>query len=165
MAKKTIEKPGHLTEMHPLPRRFVETDKEGRGQGIFYFHKPGDFLYGYLLTKETVQTLHYPFTSFKMKALEARQDGIDLVIDEDGEIFEFPANIVPRRIIFDNELIGRLVKIIFKGKRGRKKDYKVFVDSGTFYKNEQESHAKSPLARHLKNIKSKRKVKNGSAQS
>ena len=136
----------HLTEMHALPRRFVELDKEGKGKGIFYFHQPDDFLYGYLLCKETIQTLHYPFTTFKIKALEGRQDGVALVISEDGEVFEFPANIVPRRIINDNELIGSLVKIIYKGKRGRKKDYKVFVDIGTFHKNEQErvekQHAK-----------------------
>lgn len=131
-----------LTEMHALPRRFAELDKEGAGKGIFYFHQPDDFLYGYLLTKETVQTIHYPFTTFKIKALEGRQDGIDLVIGEEGEVFEFPANIVPRRIIFDNELIGSLVKIIYKGKRGRKKDYKVFVDIGTFHKNEQEKYSK-----------------------
>jgi len=159
MPKKAINKPVKLTEMHPIPRRFEELDKKGKGKGIFYFHTPDDFLYGFLLCKETVETVHYPFTTFKIKALEGRKDGIDLSIGEKGEVFEFPANIVPRRIINDNELIGRLVKIIFKGKRGRKKDYKVFVDSGTFYKNEQEAHSKSPLAKHLKNLKSKRSNK------
>jgi len=148
--KTKRERSGHLTEMHALPRRFVELDKEGKGKGIFYFHQPDDFLYGYLLCKETIQTLHYPFTTFKIKALEGRQDGVALVIPEDGEVFEFPANFFPRRIINDNELIGSCVKIIYKGKRGRKKDYKVFVDIGTFHKNEQERVEKKRKKRNKK---------------
>lgn len=149
-ARKPKKTRANLKRMNPLPRRFAEVKDNGEGRGIFYFHNPGDFLYGYLLCKETVQTLHYPFTTFKIKALEGRQDGCDLVIAEDGQVFEIPANIVPRRIIDDHELIGSLVEIVFTGKRGRKKDYEVSADKGTFYKDLEQKHGKSKRTRKRK---------------
>ena len=139
---------GPLTEMHPLPRRFEEVKENGEGKGIFYFHVPGDYLHGILLSKQTVQTLHYPFTSFLIKAFDGRQDGIDLVIPEKGQVFEIPANWLPRRIIDDNELIGSLIVVKYKGKKGQKKDYYIWKDTGTFYKNE---------SRQLPKIHKKRK--------
>ncbi|MCJ7805474.1 hypothetical protein MUP46_02425 [Patescibacteria group bacterium] len=136
MSKKPDPAAG-LVEVQPLPQRFGELEESGESKGIFYFHHAGDYLYGYLLGKEVVQTLHYPFLSYKMKVLEGRQDGIDLLIEED-QVIEFPGNFVLRRKIDDNELIGSCVKIVFTGKQGQKKGYKVFKDTGTFRKNEIE---------------------------
>lgn len=138
MSKKPDPSAG-LVEVQPLPQRFAELKENGESKGIFYFHHSGDYLYGYLLCKETVQTLHYPFASYKMKVLEGRQDGIDLLIEKD-QVIEFPANFILRRKIDDNELIGSLVKIIYQGKQGQKKGYKVFRDTGTFRANEIEKH-------------------------
>lgn len=146
MAKKsdpTLEEvcptdpPAGMKEVHPLPRRFAELQENGEDKRIFYFHTPGDFLYGYLLCKEKIETLHYPFSTYKIKAFKGVQDGVALIIEGD-QVIEFPANMVLRRKIDDNELIGSLVRIVFQGKRGQKKDYKVFKDIGTFRVDEIE---------------------------
>lgn len=157
MSKKPDPSSG-MEEVHPLPRRFAPIEKNKEARGVFYFHNSGDYLYGYLLCKEKVETPHYPFISYKMKAFEARQDGVDLLIEED-QIIEFPANIVLRRKIDDNELMGSLVKIVFtgnRGNRGQQKDYKVFKDTGTFRKNEIEKRLKAKKHRSKK----KTEVKN-----
>jgi len=138
---KQAEPSALMEKMHPLPRRFAALQENGDAQSVFYFHQPGDYLFGFLLCKETVETLHYPFMTYKMRVLEGRQDGVNLVIEED-QVIEFPANIRPRRIIDDNELIGSLVKIVFTAKRGRQKEYDVFRDKGTFRKDEQRQTAR-----------------------
>jgi len=144
--------PSDLVEVQPLPQKFAELKENGESQGIFYFHHPGDYLYGYLLCKETVQTLHYPFASYTMRVLEGRQDGVDLLIEEEQEI-EFPANFYLRRKIDDNELIGSCVKIVYTGKQGAKKGYRVFKDTGTFRKNEIEKTAREKRRRKRGMIK------------
>jgi hypothetical protein len=136
----------NMEQVHPLPRRFVEVDKDGDTPGVFYFHNAGDYLFGYLLCKETVQTPHYPFITYKMKVIEARQDGQDLIIEED-QVTEFPGNIELRRIIDGHELIGSLVKLIYKGKKGQHKMYDVWKDRGTFYKNEEQKHGRTKTKR------------------
>jgi len=143
----------NLIEMKPLPRRFEQVEKiDGEGRGIFYFHQPGDYVYGFLLTKKTIETVHYPFRTYLIRAFEAQQDGVPLYISEseDGEIIEIPANIMIRRIVEDNELIGSLVKIVFIGKKGQKKYYRVFKDTGTFYKNEVEKYGRARKKRKVK---------------
>jgi hypothetical protein len=151
MSKKPDPAAG-LVEVQPLPRKFAETQENGESKGIFYFHHSGDYLYGYLLCKETVQTLHYPFASYKMRVLEGRQDGVDLLIDKD-QVIEFPANFILRRKIDDNELIGSLVKIVYTGKQAQKKGYRVFKDTGTFRKNEIEKLAREKRRRKRGMIK------------
>ena len=140
--KRTKNTAATFEQVHPLPRRFVEVDADGGGKGIFYFHRAGDYLLGYLLCRETIQTPHYPFITYKMKVLEARQDGENLII-EDDQVIEFPGNVQIRRIIDGHELIGSLVKIVFKGKSGQHKNYDVFKDTGTFYENKEPQYGKS----------------------
>jgi hypothetical protein len=140
---------GDFEQVYPLPRRFAEVDNDGDTPGVFYFHNPGDYLLGYLLCKETVQTAHYPFTTYKMKVIEARQDGAKLII-EDDRVIEFPGNVELRRLIDDNELIGSLVKLLYKGKKGQYKKYDVFKDRGTFYPNEEQQYGRSRKKRKRK---------------
>ena len=140
---------GDFEQVYPLPRRFTEVDKDGDTNGVFYFHRTGDYLVGYLLCKETVQTAHYPFTTYKMKVLEARQDGAKIII-EDDRVIEFPGNVELRRLIDDHELIGSLVKLLYKGKKGQYKKYDVFKDRGTFYPNEEKQYGRSRKKRKHK---------------
>lgn len=144
--------PDKMEQVFPLPRRFVEVDKDGDTKGVFYFHTPGDYLLGYLLCKETVQTAHYPFITYKIKVIEARQDGQDLII-EDDQVIEFPGNVELRRLIDDNELIGSLVKLLYKGKKGQYKKYEVFKDRGTFYQNEEQKHERTKRKRKKRSRK------------
>jgi len=95
-----------------------------------------------LLCKETVRTAHYPFITYKIKVIKARQNGVELII-EDDQVIEFPGNQELRRIIDDNELIGSLVKLVYKGKRGPYKKYDVFKDKGTFYPDEEQKHGRT----------------------
>ena len=148
MSKQKVEKTG-MEQVHPLPRRFAEIDEGGDTKGVFYFHQAGDYLLGYLLCKETVQTIHYPFITYKMKVIEARQDGCDLVVEED-QVVEFPGNVELRRLIDGNELIGSLVKLIYKGKKGQHKMYDVWKDKGTFYSDEEQKHGRSGKTRKRK---------------
>ena len=137
-----------LEKVKPLPRRFEQLERpKDDVRGIFYFHQPGDFLYGFLLCKQTVETIHYPFRTYKIRALEGRQDGVDLKIAEDGEVIEIPANIVARRLIDDNDLIGSCVKIVFTGKKGQKKYYNVFKDKGIFLKDEEQKYGRTKKTR------------------
>lgn len=131
-----------FVQQHPLPRRFVEVDEDGASRGVFYFHNHGDYLLGFLRCKQTVQTAHYPFVTYVMKVLEARQDGCDMLVEGDL-LVEFPGNVELRRLIDDNELIGSLVKIIYKGKKGQHKKYDVWKDTGTFYENKEQQYGKS----------------------
>lgn len=139
-----------MTQMYEPPRRFAEVQADGDVEGVFYFHQAGDYLFGWLLCKESIQTAHYPFVTYKMKVIEARQDRHDLIVDED-QVIVFPGNVMLRRIIDGNELIGSLVKIVFKGKRGHAKNYDVFKEKGTFYSNQEQKHERS-----RKRAKSKR---------
>jgi hypothetical protein len=135
-----------MEQVHPLPRRFAEVDKDGETPGVFYFHQAGDYLFGYLLCKETVQTVHYPFITYKIKVIEARQNGCNLII-EDDQVIEFPGNLELRQLIDDNELIGSLVKLVYKGKRGPYKKYDVFKDKGTFYSNKEQQYGRTKTKR------------------
>lgn len=152
--KKTTA--GTFERVYPLPRRFVEVDEDGGGKGIFYFHQVGDCLFGFLLAKNKVDTTHYPFISYVMKVLEARQNGCDMIVEED-QVVEFPGNLELRVLIDDNELIGSLVKIVYKGKKGQKKKYEVWKDTGTFYSNKEPQYGKS------RSRKNRRKRKPGRA--
>jgi len=142
MAKKKQGDIGTMKQLKPVPRKFMEADKEGSGNGLFYFHDPDDFLFGYLIGKQSRETFHYRVTTYSMKAIEARQDGCDVIIEED-QVIEFPANIKLRRLLEDHELIGSLVKIIFKGRRGRYKKYEVYQDEGTFYSNQEQKYERT----------------------
>lgn len=128
-------------QLFPIPREPIEVDKDGEGQGIFYFHEPGDFLKGILFGIHKRQTIHYEFVTYRMRLWEGRQNGVDLLIKDD-QLVEFPANMKMRRIIEDHELIGSLVRIVFRGKKGRYKKYEVFKDTGTFYESEEQKHGR-----------------------
>lgn len=146
MAKKKKVDISSFEQQFPCSRRFIEVDEDGAGKGLFYFHEIGDYLFGYLLARDKKQTLHYQFVTYTMKVIEARQDGCDLIIHGDF-IVEFPGNLKLRRILEDNELIRSLVKIVYKGKRGRYKKYDVFKDKGTFFKDEEPQYGRKKTTR------------------
>jgi len=146
-------------QLFPVRREFIATDQNGAGDGLFYFHEPGDFLKGILFGTMVRETLHYKFRTYRMKLFEGRQDGVDLLVTED-QIIEFPANQKMRRIIEDHELIGSLVRIVFKGKRGRYKKYEVYKDTGLLFKNEEQKNERS---RSRTRRKSRAKVKRAGA--
>lgn len=128
-------------QLFPLPRKLLEVDQDDQeGQGMFYFHEPGDFLTGKLIGTRKRKTLHYEFKTYLMKAYQGRQDGRELILNGDGQIVEFPGNLKLRRILEDHELLGSRLRIVFKGKRGRFKKYDVFKDKGTYYESEEQKH-------------------------
>ena len=127
-------------QLFPLHREFIPEDK-GEGDGLFYFHEPGDYLKGILYGTLIRETLHYKFKTYRMKVYEGRQDGVDLIIDGE-QMIEFPANVKIRRLVDDHELQGSLVKIVYKGKKGRYKKYEVWKDTGTFYAREEQKYGK-----------------------
>ena len=133
---------GHLKQLQPVPREYMETEDNGAGQGLFYFHEPGDYLLGYLLRKQKRETFHYNVTTYKIKAIEGRQDGCNIAVKED-QVIEIPANIKMRRIIEDHDLIGSLVKIVYTGKRGRIKKYDVFKDIGTLLPKQEQKNERT----------------------
>ena len=138
--------------LYPLRRVPMEVKPDGEGKGLFYFHEPGDYLSGILFGIQNRETIHYTMVTYRMRLFEGRQDGVDLIVKDD-QLVEFPANVKMRRIIEDHEAIGSRVRIIFKGRRGRYKEYEVWQDKGTFFKDEEQLHGR------IKRKRRKRKPK------
>jgi len=129
-------------QLFPLPRKLLEVDDTSVGDGLFYFHDAGDYLKGILVGTQKRQSLHYEFKTYLMKVWQARQDGQPLIV-KGNQVVEFPANMKMRRIIEDNQLMGAVIRVVYKGKRGRYKLYDVFKDTGTFYESEEKKYGKS----------------------
>ena len=119
-------------ELFPLPVTLLEVDEDGSGKGIFYFHEPDDYLYGVLVGRVTHKTLHYPLRTYIMKpCFGARQNGREMIV-KNGQAVEFPRNVKLRRIIEDHydEILGKAIKVVYTGKRGRYKKYIVAEAKG-----------------------------------
>ena len=132
------------------------------GGDIFYFYKPGDFLKGFLLGRHTDTLTYYKKLLFKMKVLEMRQDGSDVEIKyPPGRIVDFPGLKYLRKIIDKNELVGKLVRIVYIGREKSgmghsAKVFDVFKDVGVM--TEKESY-QSAVTRKYKKTASKKKAK------
>lgn len=136
---------GNEQQKFPVPREPIVIE-QGKEPGLFYFHETGDYLKGILFAIQIRQTIHYEFATYRMKLWEGRQDGVDLLVKPD-QVVEFPANLKMRRVIEDHELIGSVVRIIYKGKRGRYKKYEVWKDTGTFYESEDRKYGRTKRKR------------------
>jgi len=143
---------------------FYNKPKISEGGELFYFYTYGDYLKGFLLKRQTRDLTHYRQVTYKMKALEMRQDGEEVPIKyPDGLIVEFPGLKYLRKIIDKNELLGSLVRIVYIGreKSGRghsAKVFDVFKDVGVM--SEKESYQSPPIKRkRKKKVKRKRQKK------
>ena len=82
---------------------------------IFYFHQYGDYLKGFLISRQNRTTRDYPMVTYKMKVQEMRQDGEDVPV-KDNQVVEFPGLKYLRRVIDKNELLGSLIRIVYIGR-------------------------------------------------
>ena len=83
---------------------------------IFYFYKIGDFLKGFLISRQTSTLTHYRQVTYKMKVQKMRQDGKDYPIKGDL-VVEFPGLKYLQRNIDKNELIGSNIRIVYIGRK------------------------------------------------
>jgi len=151
-------------ELFPLPQKLLELDEGDEGKGIFYFHEIEDYLYGVLAGKNSHKTIHYMLKTYIMKpCFEARQDGRDMIVKEDQAV-EFPRNLKLRRRIEDHydEILGKPIRVVYLGKRGRYKKYYVSLVEGVWTPKEKQINGKSHKKRaSRKSTTTKRKRKPG----
>jgi len=119
---------------------FYTTQKTSDGRDLFYFYEYGDYLKGFLISRQTGKFTNYKAVTYKMKVQEMRQDGADVPV-EDGQIVEFPALKYLQRTIDKNELIGSLIRIVYigrqkTGKGHSAKIFDVFKDVGVASRKE-----------------------------
>ncbi len=119
---------------------FFTTPKTLEGTNIFYFHNFGDYLKGFLISRQTLVLTNYKTVTYKMKVQEIRHDGKDVPV-KDGQVEEFPGLSGLRRIIDKNELIGSLVRIVYIGRKKTgfghsAKIFDVFKDVGVLRRKE-----------------------------
>jgi len=154
-------------ELFPLPVTLFEVDEDGSGKGIFYFHEIDDYLYGVLVGRVTHKTLHYPLRTYVMKpCYRARQNGREMIV-KDNQAVEFPRNVKLRRLIEDHweEILGKPIKVIYTGKRGRYKKYIVAEAEGMgllakvkFKQKSEKIHKKRSKRKGVKHGKARKKT-------
>jgi len=118
---------------------FYTTQKTSKGRDFFYFHEYGDYLKGFILSKQSNAHISRS-NSFRIKVTEMRRDGKDVAV-EDEQVEEFFANYQLQRTIDKNELIGSLVRIVYIGRKKTgfghsAKIYDVFKDVGVSRRKE-----------------------------
>lgn len=119
---------------------FYTMQKVSEGSEIFYFRAIGDYLKGFLITRQTLVLTHRKQVIYKMKAQEIRQDGEDVPVKDD-QVVEFPGLKYLRRVIDKNELIGSLIRIVYIGREKTglghsAKVFDVFKDLGVISRKE-----------------------------
>lgn len=119
---------------------FYTLQRISEGSDIFYFLALGDYVKGFLLSRQTLVLYNRKQVVYKMKAQEIRQDGNDIPIEGD-QLIEFPGLKYLRRVIDKNELIGSLVRIVYIGREKTglghsAKVFDVFKDLGVISRKE-----------------------------
>jgi len=134
---------------------FYTLQRISEGSDIFYFLALGDYVKGFLISRQTLVLYNRKQVVYKMKAQEIRQDGKDVPVKDD-QVIEFPGLKYLRRVIDKNELIGSLVRIVYIGRQKTglghsAKVFDVFKDLGVFTR--KESYQDGPNQRKSKSRK------------
>ena len=119
---------------------FYTMQKVSEGSEIFYFRAIGDYVKGFLISRQTIVLTHCRQVIYKMNVQAMRQDGEDVPV-EDDQVVEFPGLKHLRRIIDKNELIGSLIRIVYIGREKTglghsAKVFDVFKDVGVTSRKE-----------------------------
>ena len=119
---------------------FYTLQRISEGSDIFYFLALGDYVKGFLISRQTLVLYNRKQVVYKMKAQEIRQDGKDVPV-KDAQLIEFPGLKYLRRVIDRNELIGSLVRIVYIGREKTglghsAKVFDVFKDLGVLSRKE-----------------------------
>jgi len=119
---------------------FYTMQKVSEGSDIFYFRAIGDYIKGFLISRQTIVLTHRRQVIYKMKVQEMRQDNEDVPVKND-QVVEFPGLKHLRRIIDKNELIGSLLRIVYIGREKTglghsAKVFDVFKDLGVISRKE-----------------------------
>ncbi len=139
--KGEVEIGRSFTQTIVISDQFYTKTFTAEGREFFIFSQIGDYIKGFLVYGSTDNSHINRAKSYKMHLSEGRQHGREMNV-EGEEIIEFFANRQLQRIIHAHELVNRLIRIVFIGRKKSSytthsaKVYRVFHDKGFIKESE-----------------------------